>query len=112
MAFDEALRARLRARLGAMDDIVEKPMVGGIGFMLRGNLLCGVMGPDLLVRLARKDFDRYLGEDGAGPMVMGGRSSRSWMLVPGASVTGEAGMTKWIDRALEFVAAMPARRPK
>jgi hypothetical protein len=112
MAFDEALRARLRAHLGAMDGIVEKSMVGGIGFMLRGNLLCGVMGPDLLVRLASRDFERYLGEDGAGPMVMGGRSSRSWMLVPGTSVAGEPEMAKWIGRATEFVARMPAKPSK
>jgi TfoX N-terminal domain len=112
MAFDEALRARLRAQLAGMDGIVEKPMVGGIGFMLRGNLLCGVMGPDLLVRLSKRDFDRHLGEDGACPMVMGGRSSRSWMLVPGASVAGEAELTKWIARAAEFVSRMPAKPSK
>jgi hypothetical protein len=95
-----------------MDGIVEKPMVGGVGFMLRGNLLCGVMGPDLLVRLSREGFDRHLGEDGAGPMVMGGRASRSWMLVPGVSVAGEADLTRWIGRAAEFVSSMPAKPSK
>jgi hypothetical protein len=80
--------------------------------MLRGNLLCGVMGLDLLVRLSKPDFDRHLGEDGAGPMVMGGRSSRSWMLVPGASVAGDAELTSWIGRAAEFVSTMPPEPSK
>jgi TfoX/Sxy family transcriptional regulator of competence genes len=109
MAFDEALRARLRARLGGMDGIAEKPMFGGIGFMLRGNLLCGVMGEDLLVRIAGKDFDRYVGDDGARPMAMGGRSSKGWILVPSANLGGEPEMSKWIDRAIEFVATLPAK---
>jgi len=53
--------------------------------VLHGNLLCGVMG---------------------------GRSSRSWMLVPGASVAGDAELTRWIGRAAEFVSTMPPKPSK
>ncbi|SRR6266536_2485343 len=109
MPIDEALRERVRAQLSEVDDIVEKAIVGGIGFTLRGNLLCGVMGDDLLVRIARNDYDRYVAEAGARPMVMAGRSSRSFLLVEGAIVDSQPELARWMDRAMEFVDTLPAK---
>ena len=84
-------------------------MVGGAGFKLRGNLLCGVMGEDLLVRVGRKDYDHFVAEPGARPMAMGARSSRSWILVAGAVVSGDAELAKWVDHAIAFAGTLPAR---
>ena len=109
MAIDEALRGRIRVYLDELDDIAEKPMVGGICFMWHGNLLCGVMGDDLVVRIAKKDHDRYIEEPGARPMVMGGRSGRSWILVGGGTVSRQAELAKWIDRAIDFVSTIPPK---
>jgi TfoX/Sxy family transcriptional regulator of competence genes len=109
MPIDEALREQVRAHLSGVNDIAEKPMVGGIGFMLRGNLLCGVMGQDLLVRIDKRDYDRHVSDPGARPMVMGGRSARSWILVDGAIVSGTPELARWIDRAMEFVTTLPAK---
>jgi TfoX/Sxy family transcriptional regulator of competence genes len=109
MAVDEALWERLRAQLSEVDGIAERPMVGGSGFMLHGNLVCGVMGEDLLVRVGRKDFDRFVTEHGARPMAMGGRSSRSWILVAGAVVSDEAELARWVDRAIAFASTLPAK---
>jgi TfoX/Sxy family transcriptional regulator of competence genes len=106
---DEALRARVREALAEVEGITEKPMVGGTGFLLRGNLLCGVIGEDLLVRTGKQDFERHLTDPAARPMTMGGRSSRSWILVDGAAVAGEDELARWIGRALDFVATLPAR---
>jgi TfoX/Sxy family transcriptional regulator of competence genes len=109
MPVDEALRQRVREHLSELDDITEKPIVGGTGFTLHGNLLCGVMGEDLLVRIGKQDHDRYAAEPGARPMVMGGRSSRSWILIDNATVSGQAELARWIGRAIEFVAGLPAK---
>jgi TfoX/Sxy family transcriptional regulator of competence genes len=109
MPIDEALRERVRAYLSRLEDVGEKGIVGGVGFTLRGNLLCGVMGQDLLVRIDKRDHDRYVAEAGGRPMVMGGRPARSWVLVDGAIVGGADGLARWIDRAIDFVATLPAK---
>ena len=44
MAFDEALAERIRQRLARRKHIEEKKMFGGIGFLLKGNMLVGVWG--------------------------------------------------------------------
>jgi len=51
---DEDLVERVREHLKGMRGIKEKPMIGGISFMWRGNLLCGVMGTNLPCRAVRR----------------------------------------------------------
>ena len=46
-------------------------MFGGIGWMVNGNMACGTMGDDLLVRLDREDSDRILAEPHVALMQMG-----------------------------------------
>ena len=109
MATDEDLLEKLREHLKGMRGIEEKPMFGGVSFNWRGNLLCGVKGSDLLVRIAKDDYDRFIGDKGAKPMVMAGKSGKSWILVDKSGVSRKSAMKKWIDRAIEFVGSLPAK---
>jgi TfoX/Sxy family transcriptional regulator of competence genes len=109
MAIDEGLRADLRAHLAGREDLVEKAMFGGAGFMWHGNLLCGVMGNELLVRIAKAEADAFVGEDGAHPMVMGGRTSTGWLVVPIPVEYRQALLTKWVDRASAYVETLPTK---
>ena len=110
MAIDEELRGRVREQLKSLRKIEEKSMFGGICFMWRGNLLCGVSHDTLLVRIAKEDFDDYIREKGAKPMVMSGRrSGKNWIRVDKAVLDRDAALQKWIDRAREFVSTLPAK---
>jgi len=51
MAYDKSLADRVRKALGRQPSLTEKELFGGIGFMIRGNMACGVHGRDLMVRL-------------------------------------------------------------
>ena len=46
MAYDEGLAQRMREALTTIPDIDEKKMFGGIGFLLNGNMACGVNKDD------------------------------------------------------------------
>ncbi len=109
MAIDDGLRTALRDHLTAMDDIGERAMFGGVGFMWCGNLLCGVMGDELLVRIGKEDAEDLIGEDGAHPMVMGARTSKGWILVPVPRAQRAELLARWVDRAIGYVATLPAK---
>jgi TfoX/Sxy family transcriptional regulator of competence genes len=109
MAADEALLRRLRDRLAETDEVIEKPMVGGIGFLWHGNLLCGVMGDELLIRVEANLAAEFEGDGGAHPMVMAGRRAKSWLLVPAAAVRSDTGLTTWLDRAFAYVVTLPPK---
>ncbi len=51
MAYDELLGPRIRAALSDQPGLVEKKMFGGVCFMLNGNMACGVIKNDLIVRV-------------------------------------------------------------
>jgi TfoX/Sxy family transcriptional regulator of competence genes len=51
VAYDEALAARVRRALAAQPEVVEKPMFGGLTFMVGGNMSCGVNRDELMIRL-------------------------------------------------------------
>ena len=53
MAYDERLAQPVRGMLGQRPGYVEKPMLGGVGFLLHGNVSCGVIEEELIVRVGR-----------------------------------------------------------
>jgi TfoX/Sxy family transcriptional regulator of competence genes len=46
MAYDERLAERIREVIQARPGVTERKMFGGLGFMLNGNMACGVMSDD------------------------------------------------------------------
>lgn len=51
MAYDELLAIRMRAALGVLPGLEEKKMFGGVGFLVNGNMACGVHKDGLIVRV-------------------------------------------------------------
>jgi TfoX/Sxy family transcriptional regulator of competence genes len=56
MAYDEALAQRIRAALPDVPGLTEKKMFGGIGFLVHGNMACGVNDENLLVRIQTRRY--------------------------------------------------------
>jgi len=44
LSFDPEAAARVRRLLSGRDDVVERAMVGGLSFLVNGNMCCGVTG--------------------------------------------------------------------
>jgi TfoX/Sxy family transcriptional regulator of competence genes len=110
VAFDEDLARRIRALLDPRADVDERRMFGGVGFLVAGNMCCGVLGEELLVRLAREDADALLASDAAvRPMDMTGRPMRGWLLVAPQATADDADLERWVRRAEEFVATLPPK---
>lgn len=61
MPYDEDLAKRIRAEMEGLPGLIEKKMFGGTGFMLRGNMACGVHGDTLKDHLAHvTEWERFL----------------------------------------------------
>jgi len=114
MAFDEDLADRTRAALSAAAAATtEKKMFGGLAFMIGGNMCCGVMGDDLLVRLGPAENESALAEPAARPFEMGQRGpSAGFILVGPGGTDSEEDLAAWVRRALTFNATLPAKKAK
>ena len=59
MAYDEKTAERVRALLSDRRDVVEKKLMGGLCFMVKGGMCCSVSGRGgLLVRVGRGAANR------------------------------------------------------
>jgi TfoX/Sxy family transcriptional regulator of competence genes len=114
MAFDEDLADRTRAALSAAKaPTTEKKMFGGLAFMIGGNMCCGVMGEDLLVRVGPAESNAALAEPAARPFEMGQRGpSAGFILVGPGGTDTEKDLGAWVHRALRFNATLPAKKAK
>jgi hypothetical protein len=73
MAYDEVLEQRIRRVIGEVAEVIEKKMFGGIAYMLSGNMACGIVGDDLMVRVGPDGYGDALERPHARPMDFTGR---------------------------------------
>ncbi|HZO61039.1 MAG TPA: TfoX/Sxy family protein [Solirubrobacterales bacterium] len=111
MAFDESLAHRVRTLLEGQPDVTERRMFGGIAFLVAGNMCCGVLGDDLIVRLDRDTAAELLGsERGVREFDVTGRPMRGWLFVGPDAVAEDEDLAAWVDRAESFASSLPAKQ--
>jgi hypothetical protein len=109
MAYDEGLASLMRDDLADLVDIDEKRMFGGICFMWRGNMLCGVHKDGAMYRVGKDSFDTALAIDGAAPMAFTGRPMSGFVDVTDSAMADDATRTSLLELAKGFVAILPPK---
>ena len=112
MAYDEELAGRVRAALAAQPDVEETKMFGGLSFMLAGQMCCGVLKDDLVVRVGTDGFDQLLKQPHVRAFDFTGRPSTGMVYVAGPGLTSDQALDTWVQRAVDYVTSHPraARR--
>lgn len=110
VAFDEQLAERVRALLDGQPQVTERKMFGGIAFLVAGNMCCGVLRDDLMVRLDR-DAAAALLESAAGvrEFDVTGRPMRGWLFVAADAIAEDRDLATWVDRAESFASSLPPK---
>ena len=109
MTFDENLAARLRAELGTLPGLTEKKMFGGIAFLIGGNMACGVIGDDLIVRVGAAQHAASLAQPGARVFDFSGKPMAGWVMVAPVGYTSEVDLARWVKLAVAFAGSLPAK---
>ena len=109
MAYDEAVAKRVRTAFGNTPDVVEKRMFGGIAFMLRGNMCCGVIDDRLMLRVGPREYQTALSRPHARAMDFTGRPMKGLVYVEPAGFASPRDLKAWIERAMEFALSLPAK---
>jgi TfoX/Sxy family transcriptional regulator of competence genes len=109
-AASDAMADRLRPVLAKKKlALVEKPMFGGLGFMLNGNMLIGTTAKGaLLVRIDPDKADEAQ-QRGAELMHMGPRVMTGFMAVQPGALPDAASIRAWIDYCHTYVRTLPAK---
>jgi hypothetical protein len=99
----------VRILLSDRPNVVEKKMVGGLSFLVNGNMCCGVTGTALMIRVGREGRDQALREPHVRPVVLGGRSLSAFVCVDPPGYAADDALARWVQRGLDFVVGLPAK---
>lgn len=115
MAYDEFLADRIRRVLAERTDVTERHMFGGVAFMVRGHMCCGLAKERLMIRVDPAEYEDLLAEPHAAVMDFTGRPMRGFLYVDPEGLADAAALRRWLAPALRFAERQPARpvrRPK
>jgi len=109
VAYDEDLAQRVRDVLAARAEVTERKMFGGIAFMVGGNMACGVLGEDLIVRLGDEEGGKALKEEGVREFDFTGKPMKGIVYVSPERTSDDAGLSEWVDAGADYAASLPPK---
>src|SRR4051812_8785806 len=110
MAFDDQLADRIRATLRGKRGVSERKMMGGLCFMIGGNMCCGVTGDALMVRVGKDGYAAALAKPHVRPLAFGGRRPGGFVLVDPAGFSRS--FAKWLQIGIDVAAELPTKPAK
>ncbi len=113
MVYDAELASRVEAVLDGMAGVSQKRMMGGVCFLLNGNMIGGAdRSKDgvgrYMFRVGKDNEAEALSRPGANIMEMGGRRMGGMVFVDEAACDTEA-LKDWVSLALSFVTTLPPK---
>jgi hypothetical protein len=106
MAYDEALAARIREGIGAHPALSEQAMLGGLAFMIAGNMAVGVNRDELMVRVGRDAHEAAVRRPGARIMDFTSRPMVGWIVVSPDGYRHDADLDAPITQGVSFAESL------
>ena len=109
MAYDEILSGRIREILLEQPNLVEKKMFGGVGFMVQGNMACGVHKDMLIVRVGPERYEETMKYPHTRPFDMTGRVMKGLVMVELGGFESDTDLKNWVEQGLNFALTKPPK---
>jgi hypothetical protein len=84
-------------------------MFGGLGFLLYGNVCCGIWKDALIVRLAPEDAKAALTRPHVRVMDITGKPMRGWLLVDPPGLEADSDLYGWVEKSFAFASTLPRK---
>ena len=108
MAYNLKLAERIRSEL-ENTPFVEKKMFGGVGYLLHGNMACGVNKDNLIVRVDPEKHAALLRRPHAKPFDLAGKPMKGWIVVEPDGVKTTRQLGNWVRKGVEFALTLPPK---
>ncbi len=110
MAYDLELAERIRELMAGCQGVEEKPMFGGLAFLINGHMSVAASGQGgLLARVPPDNADKLLKHPYVSPMVMRGREARGWLRVDADALKTRRQLQSWVSRCAAYVRSLPPK---
>jgi len=109
MAYDETLASRVRKILSSSVGFSERKMFGGLCFLFQGNMCCGVLKKELILRLDPGRAKELLSRQHTRPMDFTGRPMKGFVFIEAGGLDTERQLNDWVSMARSFAQNLPPK---
>ena len=109
MSYDKGLAERVREILWDNRGFTEKTMFGGICFLVYGNMACGVLDDNLIIRVGPDGYQNALDRPHTGIFDFTGRPMKGWVVVKPEGYESDHKLQKWVREGKEFALSLSAK---
>jgi len=105
---DDTTLIPMRAALAGVSGVTEKRMMGGVCFLVNGNMLGGADKGRYMFRVGKDQEAEAMARPGANPMIQGGRKLGGFVWVDADGCDAQT-LADWIALALRFAGSLPPK---
>ena len=109
MAYDEGLAHLWREDLAEVPGVEERRMFGGLCFMVRGHMLCGVMREGGMARVGKAHMDAACAMAGVAPLAFTGRPMGGLVELDADLMADDDRRRAVLALALDFTNGLPPK---
>lgn len=112
MAYNEDLADRIRVRMAELDNVIEKPMMGGLTFMYHDKMCVGIIKDELMCRIDPDEQETVLEMRGCRMMDFTKMPMKGYILIDETGMRSQKEFDYWIDLALAYNPKAKASKKK
>ena len=109
MAYDEGVAQRVRELISYQPGYEEKKMFGGIGFLIHGNMACGVIREDLIIRVGAEEYTDSLLQPHVELFDITVRAMTGWVIVNEPGYRDDQDLQDWTSQGVTYALTLPAK---
>jgi TfoX/Sxy family transcriptional regulator of competence genes len=110
VAYDAHLADRIRSIFNGITGFSERKMFGGLTFLVNGQMCCGVLKNDLVLRLTPEEADTALRQPYTRPMDFTGRPMKSMIYVSPLGTDSDQTLEAWVRFAVTLAQTAPGKK--
>ncbi|MBI2589347.1 TfoX/Sxy family protein [Candidatus Saccharibacteria bacterium] len=108
MAYDTHLEAGID-KLTLQWGLGKKPMFGGLGYFLGGNMCFGIHKDELIVRATEEQGKELLKEPGMRPFDMSRHPMKTWFMGGGNAISDSNNLLKLLEIGRDYALNLPPK---
>lgn len=112
MAYDEGLACRVREHFENRADVSEKKMFGGLCFMVRDHMCCGIVDNTLMGRVGPNRYEQCLAQPYVNKMDFTGRPMKGMIYVSPEGISEDSALAGWLNICTDFIETLPPKKAK
>lgn len=107
MAYNEKLADRMREKLMGLKKLEGKKMMGGLCFLYKTKMCCGIVKDELMVRVIESRYEEALSHPYCREMDFTGRPLKGFVYVSPDGFKKDNDLSYWLDMGIEYVESLP-----